>query len=199
VLYCGRNSALNFTEDEENDMEFAAANTPKKPTVVISPRKGLFQLDLKSVWQYREMFYFLVWRDVIIRFKQTVIGGAWVILQPVITMVIFTLIFGNLAKIPSDGIPYPVFAFTALLPWTYFSQALARSSGSVVGSSNLVTKVYFPRLLIPLAASVGPLVDLLFSFLVLLVLMVWFKIVPTWGILALPLFLVLPWAFGHQP
>jgi lipopolysaccharide transport system permease protein len=191
VLYCGRNSALNFTEDEENDMEFAAANTPKKPTVVISPRKGLFQLDLKSVWQYREMFYFLVWRDVIIRFKQTVIGGAWVILQPVITMVIFTLIFGNLAKIPSDGIPYPVFAFTALLPWTYFSQALARSSGSVVGSSNLVTKVYFPRLLIPLAASVGPLVDLLFSFLVLLVLMVWFKIVPTWGILALPLFLVL--------
>jgi lipopolysaccharide transport system permease protein len=172
-------------------MEFASANTPRKPTVVISPRKGLFQLDLKSVWQYREMFYFLVWRDVIIRFKQTVIGGAWVILQPVITMVIFTLIFGNLAKIPSDGIPYPVFAFTALLPWTYFSQALARSSGSVVGSSNLVTKVYFPRLLIPLAASVGPLVDLFFSFLVLLVLMVWFKIMPTWGILALPLFLML--------
>jgi lipopolysaccharide transport system permease protein len=126
---------------------------------------------------------------VIIRFKQTVIGGAWVILQPVITMVIFTLIFGNLAKIPSDGIPYPVFAFTALLPWSYFSQALARSSGSVVGSSNLVTKVYFPRLLIPLAASVGPLVDLIFSFLVLLVMMAWFKIVPTWGLLALPLFL----------
>lgn len=170
-------------------MNLSAENTSRKPTTVISPRKGLFQLDLISVWQHREMFYFLVWRDVIIRFKQTVIGAAWVILQPIITMIIFTLIFGNLAKIPSDGIPYPVFAFSALLPWSYFSAALARSSSSVVNSSNLVTKIYFPRLLIPLAASVGPLVDLIFSFLVLLVLMAWFKIVPTWGLLALPLFL----------
>jgi lipopolysaccharide transport system permease protein len=135
------------------------------------------------------MFYFLVWRDVIIRFKQTVIGGAWVIIQPVVTMVIFTLIFGKLAKIPSDGVPYPIFAFTALLPWSYFAAALSRSSSSVVNGSNLVTKIYFPRLLIPLAASVGPLVDLIFSFLVLLVMMAWFKIVPTWGLLALPLFL----------
>lgn len=169
-------------------MDLAAENT-RKPSVVIQPRKGLFQLDLTSVWQYREMLYFLVWRDVIVRYKQTALGAAWVIVQPLITMLIFTLIFGNFAKIPSDGIPYPVFAFSALLPWSYFSQALAKSSNSLVISSNLVTKIYFPRLLIPLAASVAPVVDLFFSFLVLLVLMAWYKIAPTWGLLALPLFL----------
>lgn len=169
-------------------MDLAAENT-RKPSVVIQPRKGLFQLDLTSVWQYREMLYFLVWRDVIVRYKQTALGAAWVIVQPLITMLIFTLIFGNFAKIPSDGIPYPVFAFSALLPWSYFSQALAKSSNSLVISSNLVTKIYFPRLLIPLAASVAPVVDLFFSFLVLLVLMAWYKIAPSWGLLALPLFL----------
>ena len=170
-------------------MELAAGNTLRKPSVVIQPHKGLFQLDLNSVWQYREMLYFLVWRDVKVRFKQMAIGAAWVILQPMITMIIFTLIFGRLAKIPSDGIPYPIFAFSALLPWSYFSQALARSSSSLVGSSNLVTKIYFPRLLIPIAASIGPIVDLFFSFLILLVLMAWYKITPTWGLLALPIFL----------
>ena len=171
------------------NMDLAAGNISRKPTVIIQPRKGLFQLDLSSVWQYREMLYFLVWRDVIVRYKQTALGAAWVIVQPLITMLIFTLVFGNFAKIPSDGIPYPVFAFSALLPWSYFSQALARSSNSLVNSSNLVTKIYFPRLLIPLAASVAPVVDLFFSFLVLLVLMAWYKIAPTWGLLALPLFL----------
>jgi lipopolysaccharide transport system permease protein len=170
-------------------MDMVAECKASKPSVVIRPRKGLFQLDLGCVWRYREMLYFLVWRDVILRLKQTVIGAAWVILQPMITMIIFTLIFGKLARIPSDGLPYPVFAFTALLPWSYFSQALARSSSSVVNSSNLVTKIYFPRLLIPLAASIGPVVDLFFSFLVLLIMFAWFKIVPTWGIFALPLFL----------
>jgi len=156
---------------------------------MIQPRKGLFQLELMSVWRYREMLYFLVWRDVILRFKQTVVGAAWVVLQPLITMLIFTLIFSRVARIPSDGIPYPVFAFTALLPWTYFSQALVRSSGSVVNNSNLVTKIYFPRLLIPLAASISPAVDLAFSFLVLLALLAWFKIALTWSILAIPLYL----------
>lgn len=170
-------------------MELVAGTTSRKPSVVIQPRRSLFQLDLRSVWQYRELLYFLVWRDVMIRYKQTSIGIAWAILQPLITMIIFTLIFRNLAKIPSDGIPYPVFAFTALLPWTYFSQALARSSSSLVGNSTLVTKIYFPRLLIPLAASVAPIIDLFFSFLVLLVLLAWFKISPTWGLLALPLFM----------
>ena len=172
-------------------MELTAEIGFKKPFKVIQPRKGLFQLDLASVWHHREMLYFLVWRDVIVRYKQTAIGAAWVIVQPTITMIIFTLIFGKMARIPSDGIPYPVFAFCALLPWSYFAQALTRTSGSVVNSSNLVTKIYFPRLLIPLAASVAPVVDLFFSFIVLLALMAWFKIVPTLGLLALPVFLAL--------
>ena len=170
-------------------MDLTVANGVRKPTIVISPIRGLFQLDLGKIWHYRELFYFLVWRDVILRFKQTVVGGAWVIIQPVITMVLFTLIFGKMAKIPSDGVPYPIFAFCALLPWSFFSAALMRSSGSVVANSNLVTKIFFPRLLIPLAASMGPLVDLIFSFLVLLAMMAWFKIVPGWGLLTLPLFL----------
>jgi len=172
-------------------MELAADSGSKKPFAVIQAHKGLFQLDLGSIWHYRELLYFLVWRDVLTRYKQTAIGATWVILQPLINMILFTLIFSRLAKIPSDGIPYPVFAFTALLPWTYFSQALAKTSGSVVGSSNLVTKIYFPRLLIPIAAAIAPVVDLIFSFLVLLVLMVWFNVVPTWGLLVLPFFLCL--------
>lgn len=166
-----------------------AALTAGKPSVVIKPQTGLFQLDLASVWQYRELLYFLVWRDVLTRYKQTAIGAAWVIVQPVINMLIFTVVFSMLAKVPSDGIPYPVFAFTALLPWSYFSQALAKTSGSVVTSANLVTKIYFPRLLIPIAAALAPVVDLLFSFLVLLVLMVWYAMVPGWGLLALPFFM----------
>ncbi|HET6419161.1 MAG TPA: ABC transporter permease [Geobacteraceae bacterium] len=172
-------------------MGLAAAETSRKPSFVIQPRKGLFRLDLGSVWNYRELLYFLVWRDVKVRYKQTSIGAAWAVLQPTVTMALFTLIFGRFAKIPSDGIPYPVFAFTALLPWTYFSQALTQSSNSLVGSSSLVTKVYFPRLLIPLAASLAPMVDLFFSFIVLLVLMTYFHIAPGWGLLALPLFLAL--------
>jgi len=169
-------------------MELAAGSSTRKPSVVIQPHKSLFRLDLIDVWRYRELLYFLVWRDVKVRYKQTAIGAGWVMLQPLVTMAIFTVIFGKLARIPSDGLPYPVFAFTALLPWSYFSQALTRSANSVVGSSNLVEKIYFPRLLIPFAASVAPVVDLFFSFLVLLVLMAWYNIAPTWGLLALPLF-----------
>lgn len=180
---------MEFAEIEVHDMEIAAGNTSRKPSVVIQSRKRIFQLDLSEVWRYRELLYFMVWRDTIIRYKQTAIGASWAIIQPLIQMVIFTLIFGKLAKIPTDGVPYPVFAFTGLLPWTYFSQALARGSNSVVGSSNLITKIYFPRLLIPLAATAAPAVDFIFTFVVLLVLMAWFHIAPTWGLLALPLFL----------
>lgn len=172
-------------------MAFAAENDLNIPTVLIQPRRGLFQLDLRAVWKYRELLYFLVWRDVLVRYKQTVIGAAWAILQPLITMALFTAIFSNMAKVPSDGKPYPVFAFAALLPWNYFSQALQRSGGSLVGSSNLITKIYFPRLLIPLAASVAPVVDLFFSFILLLVLMLWYGITPTWALLTLPLFVTL--------
>ena len=121
----------------------------RAPTVVIEPTRGLFDLDLKAVWEYRELLYFLVWRDVKVRYKQTAIGVAWVVLQPLLTMMVFTVIFSYLARMPSDGLPYPLFAFAALLPWTYFSQALTRGGGGLVGNANLISKVYFPRLIIP--------------------------------------------------
>jgi len=157
--------------------------------VVIRPSKGFSKLDLVALWEFRELFYFLVWRDVKIRYKQTVIGAAWAIVQPVMTMVIFTVIFGNFAKIPSDGLPYAIFSYTALLPWNYFSQAIARSGDSLVGDSNLIKKVYFPRLIIPLASVSSPLVDFFVSFLVLLAMLAWFGIAPSWGVLYCPCFL----------
>jgi len=148
-------------------------------------------MDLGAVWEYRELLYFLVWRDVKVRYKQTVVGAGWVILQPLFTMMIFTIIFSYLAKIPSDGLPYPIFAYTALLPWTYFSHALTRGAGGLVGNAGMVSKVYFPRLIIPLASVATPLVDFLLSFLVLVGLMVWYGIAPSWGVLGLPLLLLL--------
>jgi lipopolysaccharide transport system permease protein len=159
--------------------------------IVIQPGGGLFHLELKSIWQYRELLYFLIWRDVKVRYKQTAIGAGWAIFQPLITMMIFTVIFGTFAKIPSDGLPYPIFAFAALLPWNYFAQAIGRSSVSLVGSANLISKVYFPRLIIPLSAAVAPLVDFAVAFVILLAMMAWFGIAPTWGVLAMPLFLLL--------
>ena len=162
-----------------------------EPTVVIQPIRGLFNLDLAAVWEFRELLYFLVWRDVKVRYKQTIIGGVWAILQPLLTMAIFTVIFGHLAKIPSDGLPYSIFAYSALLPWTYFSQAVTHSSASLISNTNLIRKVYFPRLIIPMAEVAAPLIDFFISFLVLLVMMAWFGIAPGWGMLALPLFLLL--------
>ncbi len=162
-----------------------------QPTVVIKPSRGLFHLDLAAVWEYRELLYFLVWRDVKVRYKQTVLGATWAILQPLMTMAIFTVIFSYFAKIPSDGLPYPVFAYAALLPWNYFSQAMNRSSNSLVGNAQLITKVYFPRFMIPLASTVTPAVDLAVSFIPLLGLMFWFGITPTRGVLALPFFFLL--------
>ena len=161
------------------------------PTVVIQPSTGWFRLDLAAIWHHRELLYFLVWRDVKVRYKQTAIGAAWAILNPLLTVAIFTLVFGNFAKIPSDGLPYPLFAFAALLPWTYFAEALRRSSASLVGNAHLITKVYFPRLIIPLAAAVTPAVDFWLSFLALLGLMAWFGIAPGWGVLAIPVFMLL--------
>jgi lipopolysaccharide transport system permease protein len=160
-------------------------------TLRIEPSRGFCKLDLAAVWEFRELLYFLVWRDVKVRYKQTVIGAAWVILQPSMTMVVFTVIFGHLAKMPSDGLPYSIFTYTALLPWSYFSQAIVRSGASLVGDSNLVKRVYFPRLIIPLASVVSPLVDFFVSFVLLIAMMAWFGIAPGWGVLALPLFLLL--------
>ena len=133
----------------------------RAPTVLIAPTRGLFDLDLKAVWDYRELLYFMVWRDVKVRYKQTVVGVAWVVLQPLLTMILFTVIFGYLARIPSDGLPYPLFAYTGLATVDIFSQALTRSGGGLVGNANLISKVYFPRLIIPLSSVVVPVVDLL--------------------------------------
>jgi homopolymeric O-antigen transport system permease protein len=163
----------------------------KTSVVVIQPTKGLFHLDPNAVWHYQELLYFLIWRDIKVRYKQTVIGAGWAICQPLMTMVIFTVVFGNFAKIPSDGLPYPIFAYTALLPWNYFAQAISHSGISLVGNANLISKVYFPRLIIPLSAAVAPLVDFVVAFVVLLGMMAWYGIVPTWHVVTLPLFLLI--------
>jgi lipopolysaccharide transport system permease protein len=174
----------------------ASAEAAIKPIVFVQSGRKLFDLDLGAIWQYRELLYFLAWREVKVRYKQTVIGVAWAILQPLMTMFIFTLIFGTFVKIPSDGIPYPLFAYAGLLPWTYFSEATVRSSGSLVSDANLLRKVYFPRLIIPLAAAITPAVDLALAFLVMLGLMVWYGVTPTANALFLPLFLALAFAIA---
>jgi lipopolysaccharide transport system permease protein len=161
------------------------------PVLIIQPSRRLFQLDLGSVWQYRELLYFLVWRDLKVRYKQTLIGAGWAILQPLMTMAIFTVVFGRFARIPSDGLPYSIFAYTAILPWTYFAQSIGGSTASLVMSSNLIGKIYFPRLIIILASVITPLVDFALSLIVLAGMMVWFHVSPTRGILALPVFLFL--------
>jgi lipopolysaccharide transport system permease protein len=157
----------------------------------IRPSRGWRFLKFHELWTYRELLYFLIWRDVKVRYKQTVIGAAWAILQPLMTMVAFTVLFKSIADMPSDGIPYPIFAYTALLPWNLFAGALNRCSLSIVGQSNLITKVYFPRLIVPLSATASGLVDFGIAFLVLLGMMAWYGTVPTFGVFALPLFLLL--------
>jgi lipopolysaccharide transport system permease protein len=161
------------------------------PVIVIKARKNIFHVDWRSLWDYRELLYFLTWRDVKVRYKQTAIGAAWAILQPLTTMVIFTVIFGRFARIPSDGLPYPIFAFTALLPWTYFASALTRCTTSIVGNSQLISKIYFPRLILPLSGTFSALIDFAISFMILIGMMAWFGIAPTRNVVFLPLFLLL--------
>lgn len=161
------------------------------PRTIIRPSRSWATLRLGDLWQYRELLYFLTWRDVKVRYKQTVIGAAWAIVQPFFTMVVFTLFFGKLAKIPSEGVPYPIFSYTALLPWTFFSQAMNQSSNSLVGSASLLTKVYFPRLVIPLSATLAPLVDFAIAFMVLTGMMFFYQIYPGVAIIWLPAFMVL--------
>jgi lipopolysaccharide transport system permease protein len=172
--------------------EFAVENRHvDTPLIVIEPSRGWLALDLYDLWLYRELLYFLIWRDVKVRYKQTAIGAAWAILQPLMTMLIFTLVFDRLAKVPSDNLPYPIFAYTALLPWNLFAGALLRCSSSVVGQSNLISKVYFPRIVVPLSATISGIVDFAVAFVVLLAMMLWFGITPNWNIWALPFFIVL--------
>ena len=163
-----------------------------KPLVLfIRPERGLASLNLKELWAYRELLYFLMWRDVKVRYKQTVLGAAWAIIQPLLMMVVFTLFFGKLVGVPSDGSPYPVFAYCALLPWQLFAHALAESSNSLVANERLITKVYFPRLIVPLAAVFGGLIDFAIAFVILLGLMAYYGIFPTVATFTLPLFVLL--------
>jgi lipopolysaccharide transport system permease protein len=164
---------------------------PVKPITVIEPARGFIPLKLREIWDYRELLYFLTWRDIKVRYKQTVLGAAWAIIQPFCTMVVFSLFFGRLAGIPSDGVPYPIFSFTALVPWTFFAYGLNQSSNSLVASANLVQKVYFPRLVIPISSVISGVVDFFLAFLVLLGMMLFYGIHPTINILWLPLLLLL--------
>ncbi len=171
--------------------ELLAQETIRKPEVVILPPRGWQSLELKDLWKYRELLYFLTWRDIKVRYKQTALGVAWAIIQPLLTMVIFSVIFGQLANLPSEGLPYPIFTYTALLPWQLFAFALTNSSNSLVGSQNLVSKVYFPRLVIPIASVLPGLVDFAISFVVLIGMMAFYQVPLTMRILTLPVFLVL--------
>jgi lipopolysaccharide transport system permease protein len=159
--------------------------------VVIKPSKGWVSLNLRTLWEYRELLYFLTWRDIKVRYKQTALGAAWAILQPMATMLIFSLFFGRLVKVPSDGIPYPIFAFAALVPWTFFANGLNQSSNSLIASANLLKKVYFPRLAIPIATVLAGVVDFVLAFVVLLLLIAYYRITPTINIVWTPLFLAL--------
>lgn len=160
------------------------------PTVVIKPSPG-FTLKFKEFWNYRELLYFLIWRDIKVRYKQTMIGAAWAVIQPFFTMVVFSVIFGKFAKIPSEGLPYPIFAYCALVPWTYFANSLTKATNTMVANQNMITKVYFPRLVLPVSAVISGIPDFLISFLVLIGMMFFYKIIPTANILFLPLFTLL--------
>ena len=144
-----------------------------------------------DLWRYRELFYILAWRDIAVRYKQTIFGVLWAIIRPLLTMMIFVVVFGKIAKLPSEGVPYPIFVFAAILPWIFFASAFSSASNSLIGNANLISKVYFPRLIIPAATVIVAGVDFLISFVILLALMIWYQYIPDWHILTLPLFLLL--------
>lgn len=169
----------------------AGAGSAAADVVVIAPSRGWRALDLGELWRARELLYFLVWRDVKVRYKQTAFGAAWAVLQPVFTMLVFSLFFGRLARVPSDGVPYPLFTFAGLVPWTFFAYGLAQSAHSLVGSQQLITKVYFPRLVLPLAGVLSGVVDFALAFVVLVGVMAYYGITPTPATLLLPFFVLL--------
>jgi lipopolysaccharide transport system permease protein len=175
------------------DLDVAGSATVDTPLqhVRIRPSKGWVPLNLHALWEYRELLYFLTWRDIKVRYKQTALGAAWAVIQPFMTMVAFSLFFGQLGKIPSDGLPYPIFSYTALLPWGFFAYALGNSSNSLVGSANLISKVYFPRLVIPISSVLGGVLDFAIAFVVLLGMMAYYRVWPTSAVVLLPLFLLL--------
>ena len=172
-----------------NDSE--SSQPDEEPLFTIKPTSKWVALNLRDLWAYRELLYFLTWRDVKVRYKQTLLGAAWAVMQPLFAMLVFTLFFGKLARVPSDGIPYPLFAYAGLLPWTYFSNAVSNSGNSLVGSSNLITKVYFPRMIIPGAAVAAGLVDFAIAFALLVCLMIYYGVAVTWSMAMLPALVIL--------
>jgi lipopolysaccharide transport system permease protein len=177
--------------DEAQSVMRSAVESGEVPHLIIEPTRSWVALDLRGLWAYRELLYFLMWRDVRVRFKQTALGATWAILQPLAQMLVFTLFFGGLAKMPSDGVPYPLFAYAGLMPWTYFSNALSTSSNSLVASSGLITKVYFPRLIMPAAAALALLIDFICAFVLFLGLMAWYRVPLTLNLLMLPVLMAL--------
>jgi lipopolysaccharide transport system permease protein len=179
---------LNLTTILKNDKKMTA-----KSTLVIEAGKTEKQY-WQDIWKYRELFYFLAWRDILVRYKQTFIGIAWALIRPFLTMIVFTVVFGNIAKLPSQGVPYPILVFSAMLPWQFFSNSLSECSNSLITNSNLISKIYFPRLIVPTSAVVVSFVDFMISGIILLGLMAWYNFVPSWRILTLPLFIGIAFA-----
>lgn len=171
--------------------ELMSAKNPASPLPVvrIQPARGFIPINLSELWEYRELLYFFTWRDIKVRYKQTALGVAWVVLQPILSMIVFTLIFGRLAGMPSDGIPYPLFAITALLPWQFFAHTLAQASTSLVVNERVITKIYFPRMLVPMAASLGGLMDFAVASVILIGMLFLYGVLPSGSILLLPFFL----------
>src|SRR5678810_1478131 len=169
---------------------------PTEPVLVLEPSKGLVRLNLRDLWAYRELLFFLTWRDVKVRYKQTALGAAWAVLQPLFMMLIFTIFFGRLAGVGSAGVAYPLFALAGLVPWTFFANAITASGNSLVGSANLITKVYFPRLIVPAAAMLAGLVDFLLAFGLLVILMFYYRVTITIQILFLPVLILLTALFS---
>jgi lipopolysaccharide transport system permease protein len=182
-----REVGLPLNRSVPNDRGAAAAT----PHVVIERNRTSVGGELRALWEFRELLYFIVWRDVKTRYKQTALGVGWALLQPLLTAAIFTVVFAYFARMPSEGVPYPLFTFAALLPWSYFSQALSRGSLGLVSSANLISKVYFPRMVLPLAGATTPLVDLALTFGVLVAMLVWYQVTPTVALLALPAFVMM--------
>jgi len=170
----------------------SAATASREPEIVhIKPSTGLAALNLGDLWRYRELVLFMIWRDVKVRYKQTLLGAAWAVIQPVLTMLVFTFVFGTVAKVPTEGMPYPIFSYTALLPWGLFTAALNTASRSLTSNQNMVTKIYFPRLVLPLASVLGGLVDFAIAFVILIGMMLYYHVSPTGAVWTLPLFLIL--------
>ncbi len=161
-----------------------------KHEILIKPGGG-FEQYWKDLWNYRELFYFLAWRDILVRYKQTAIGIAWSVVRPLLTMIVFTIVFGKLAKLPSGGAPYPILVYAAMLPWQFFANSLTESSNSLISNAGMLSKIYFPRLIVPTSTVIVSLVDFIISFCILVLLMIWYKFVPDWRMVTLPLFLML--------